>query len=159
MQQQFVSLIFHGLWLRSPGPFSPGLHLKEQHFLGMLFWKKYTMSLKIFTLNWPSLLTFHGPKKVMWLSLNKWRSPYKLGSEWSNTMDVTQKSKTQEFLLVQQVKHVALSLLWLWSLLGCGFDLWPRNFHMLWVQSNKTKQNFKTLKNTESRSRLHECKF
>ena len=33
-------------------------------------------------------------------------------------------------LVVQQVKDLALSLQWLWSLLWHGFDPWPRNFHM-----------------------------
>ena len=30
--------------------------------------------------------------------------------------------------MAQQVKDLALPLLW------CGFNPWPRNFHMLWVQ-------------------------
>ena len=33
----------------------------------------------------------------------------------------------------QWVKDPALSLQWLGLLLWCGFDPWPRNFHMLWV--------------------------
>ena len=39
--------------------------------------------------------------------------------------------------MAQRVKDLVLSLLWLRSLLGRGFDPWPRNFHMPWVQSNK----------------------
>ena len=42
-------------------------------------------------------------------------------------------------LVVQWVKDPALSLQrrrsWLWR----GFDLWPGNFHMPWVQSEKNK--------------------
>ena len=33
-------------------------------------------------------------------------------------------------LVAQWVKHPPLSRLWLWLLLLCGFDPWPRNFHM-----------------------------
>ena len=36
-------------------------------------------------------------------------------------------------LVAYQVKGPALSLLWLGSLLRCGFDPWPGNFGMLWV--------------------------
>ena len=38
---------------------------------------------------------------------------------------------------VQQVKHLVMSLLWLRLLLWYGFDPWPRDFHMLWVQPKK----------------------
>ena len=40
----------------------------------------------------------------------------------------------------QQVKDLALSLLWLWLLLKRGFNPWPGNFWRLWIQL-KTKQN------------------
>ena len=33
-------------------------------------------------------------------------------------------------LMAPQIKDLALSLLWLWLLLWCGFDPWPRNFCM-----------------------------
>ena len=36
--------------------------------------------------------------------------------------------------VVQLVKDPTLSQQWLRSLLWCGFDPWPGNFHMLWVQ-------------------------
>ena len=34
--------------------------------------------------------------------------------------------------MVQQVKDLVLSLLWLGLLLRRGFDPWPSNFQMLW---------------------------
>ena len=40
-------------------------------------------------------------------------------------------------LVAQWVKDLALSLLWLWSLLWHEFDPWPRNFHIPWVQPKK----------------------
>lgn len=40
------------------------------------------------------------------------------------------KFKTWNFLLTQQVKDPALSLLWLTLLPWCGFDPWPESFHM-----------------------------
>ena len=42
--------------------------------------------------------------------------------------------------MASQVKDLALSLLWLWSLLSHGFDPWSGNFCMLQMQP-KTKQN------------------
>ena len=38
--------------------------------------------------------------------------------------------------VAQQVKILALSLKLLRLQLWCGFDPWPRNFHMLWAQPN-----------------------
>ena len=40
----------------------------------------------------------------------------------------------------QLVKGPALSLQWLGSLLWCGFNSWPRNFHVPRVQPNKEKK-------------------
>ena len=40
-------------------------------------------------------------------------------------------------LVAQQVKDLALSLLWYWLLLWYGFDPWPGNFHMPHVHPNK----------------------
>ena len=40
-----------------------------------------------------------------------------------------------EFPGPQQVKELALSLLW------CQFDPWPRNFHMLWAWPKKKRKN------------------
>ena len=37
--------------------------------------------------------------------------------------------------MAQQVKDLALSLLWL------KFDPWPGKFHMLWVQQKKKKKD------------------
>ena len=42
--------------------------------------------------------------------------------------------------MVQQVKDLVLSPQQLGSLLWHGFDLWPRNFHMPWVQQKKKKK-------------------
>ena len=39
-----------------------------------------------------------------------------------------------EFPGPQQVKELALSLLW------CQFDPWPRNFHMLWAWPKKKRK-------------------
>ena len=40
-----------------------------------------------------------------------------------------------------RVKDLALSLLWLWSLLWCGVDPWPGNLHVLQAQPiNKSKK-------------------
>ena len=39
--------------------------------------------------------------------------------------------------MTQWVKDPVLSLLWLWTLMWCGFSPWPRNLHMLWVQPSK----------------------
>ena len=36
--------------------------------------------------------------------------------------------------MVQWVKDLSLSRLWLWLQLCHGFDPWPGNFHMLQVQ-------------------------
>lgn len=36
--------------------------------------------------------------------------------------------------MVQQVKHLALTLRWLGLVLWHAFDLWPGNFDMLWVE-------------------------
>ena len=45
--------------------------------------------------------------------------------------------------MAQHIKDLVLSLLCLGSWLWCGFDSWPGNFRMLWVQPKK-KEN-KTL--------------
>ena len=39
--------------------------------------------------------------------------------------------------MTQWVKDLALSLLWLWLQLWCGFDPWPRNFRMPWTWPKK----------------------
>ena len=43
-------------------------------------------------------------------------------------------------LVAQQVKDPKLSLQWLKLLLCKGFDPWPRNLHMPWVQKKKKKK-------------------
>ena len=42
--------------------------------------------------------------------------------------------------MAQQVKELALSLLWRGLLLWQGFDHWPGNFLMLWMQPKKKKE-------------------
>ena len=42
--------------------------------------------------------------------------------------------------MAQWVKDLLLSLKPLGSLLWRGFDLWPRHFHMLWLQPKKTQR-------------------
>ena len=47
--------------------------------------------------------------------------------------------------MVQQVKDLVLSLLWLWVLLWHEFDPWPGNFHRPWAgpkNHNEMKQSF-----------------
>ena len=50
--------------------------------------------------------------------------------------------------MVQQVKDLALSLLWLGLLLWHGFDPWPRSFYMLkaWPKKKKKKLRLKEVK-------------
>ena len=43
--------------------------------------------------------------------------------------------------MAQQFKDLALSLLWVWLLLWCGFDPWPKNFYMLQVRPGSNKNN------------------
>ena len=47
--------------------------------------------------------------------------------------------------MAQWVKDLVLSLQWLGLLLWCGFDPWPRNFHMLEVQPKKKKKNLENI--------------
>ena len=44
--------------------------------------------------------------------------------------------------MAQWVKDLALSLQWLGPLLWCGFNPWPRNFHMPWAWPKKKKKKF-----------------
>ena len=57
-------------------------------------------------------------------------------------------SRTMEFPGGSQVEDLALTRLGLWLLLWCGFDPWPRNLYMPWVQPKKKKK--KKLINLES---------
>ena len=56
----------------------------------------------------------------------------------------------QSFLVAQWVKDLALSLLWLRSLLWYKFDLWSGNFHMLKVRPNQTPTKKKQRKKENS---------
>ena len=47
--------------------------------------------------------------------------------------------------MAQQVKELALTLLWLWLQLWCRFSPWPRNCHMLQVWPEKKKKKKKKL--------------
>ena len=46
----------------------------------------------------------------------------------------------KEFPCGSASKHLALSLLWLRSLLWRGFGPWPQNLHVLWVQPKVNKK-------------------
>ena len=62
------------------------------------------------------------------------------------------KKCSRSFLVAQQVKDPALSLLRLRSLLWHGFDPWSRNLHALWVRqkrNKKQKHNVSRLISTE----------
>ena len=50
--------------------------------------------------------------------------------------------------MAQQVKDLVLSLQWRSSMLWCGLDLWPRNFHMLqaWPKKGKVKSKIPLIK-------------
>ena len=52
--------------------------------------------------------------------------------------------------MAQQVKDLALSWQWLWLLLYCRFDPWPRKFHMLWTLSKKKKKRYCQCNNVET---------
>ena len=56
------------------------------------------------------------------------------------------RKKKRRSPLPQQVKDLALSLQHLGSLLWCGFDPWPRNFHMPRVQPKKKRRTEKKIK-------------
>ena len=45
--------------------------------------------------------------------------------------------------MAQGVRDLVLSLQWLESLLWHGFDSWPRNFHIPWVQPKKKRKEKK----------------
>ena len=47
-------------------------------------------------------------------------------------------------LVAPWFKDVALSLLWLGSLLCHSFDAWPRNFHTPWVWQKKREREKET---------------
>ena len=47
--------------------------------------------------------------------------------------------------MAQHVKDLVLLLLWLRLLLWRGFDPWPENFHMTWVQEKEKKKQTLTL--------------
>ena len=50
-------------------------------------------------------------------------------------------------LMVQWVKELTLSPLWLWLLLLYGFKHWPRNFQMLQTWPKKKKKKSPTIHN------------
>ena len=49
------------------------------------------------------------------------------------------KRSLWEFPVAQWVKDLSLSLQWLGLPLWCGFDPWPRNFHILKKKQKKKK--------------------
>ena len=56
------------------------------------------------------------------------------------------ESTSWSSLVAQWVKDLALSLLWLGSLMWCGFHPWPGNFCTLWEQPKKKKKRKKRKK-------------
>ena len=50
---------------------------------------------------------------------------------FSKLATLQKKNKLRSSFMAQRVKDLTLSLHQLESLLQCGFDPWPRNFHML----------------------------
>ena len=62
-----------------------------------------------------------------------------------NSMKILQNIKSRSSLVAQQVKDLALLLLWLWLLLWCRFDPWPGNLCMLWVWPKKKIKNRTTI--------------
>ena len=54
------------------------------------------------------------------------------------------KLSFQEFPGGLVVKDPVLSLWWLGSLMRCGFDSWPGNFCILYVQQKKKKKKLRS---------------
>lgn len=48
----------------------------------------------------------------------------------------------------QRIQDPVLSLLWLQSLMWCGFDSWPGNFHMAWACPKNKNSDLNKPKNT-----------
>ena len=59
-----------------------------------------------------------------------------MGQEREEKIWIEIKGYDQEFLCGLAVKDLALSRLWV------GFDLWPGNFHMLWVRPKNKKEDY-----------------
>ena len=59
-------------------------------------------------------------------------------------METKKKELILSSLVAQWVKDLAVSVMWLGSVLWHGprFDPWPGNFCMLWVQPKKKKADF-----------------
>ena len=49
--------------------------------------------------------------------------------------------------MAQWVKDLALSLLWLMSLLSCGFNPWPGKFCMIYAQPKRKERKEKKIQN------------
>ena len=64
----------------------------------------------------------------------------------SNKKKKKEKEKERSSLVTQQVKDLALSLLWFWLLPRLRFSPWLRNFHMLKVQPKRKKKKNSILK-------------
>ena len=67
--------------------------------------------------------------------------------EWPKKMGKNKKKKigSRSSLVAQHVKDLVVLLLWLRLLLWRGFDPWPENFHMTWVQEKEKKKQTLTL--------------
>ena len=114
-------------------------------------------------LGWKHLSLSHSPSGTTWLA-----KPMKHRTETENVaiaqtgkmrfqpptcLKVSMMKNNPIFLsslVVQWVKDLALSLLWLQSLLWRGFYPWPGNFRMLWVPPSPKKSNFLKWANVHS---------
>ena len=67
--------------------------------------------------------------------------------EWPKKMGKNKQKKigSRSSLVAQHVKDLVVLLLWLRLLLWRGFDPWPENFHMTWVQEKEKKKQTLTL--------------
>ena len=76
------------------------------------------------------------PRKVACLESSQLH-PHLLGQAQSSRKSLWvchRELDMEEFLVAQWIRDLALSLQWLRSLPWHGFDPWPGNFHITWVQ-------------------------
>lgn len=114
--------------------------------------KGSSVPLQLFSPNFPISLSaagwssLPGQKKILKTRKMSLFSPFKMvmGSNrralwiiYLNTTTVKHSKVFEDFPAAQWVMDLALALLWLRSLLWLGFDPWPGNFCILWVQPKK----------------------
>ena len=78
------------------------------------------------------------PKSEDGVNVN-WYSHY--GRQCRGSLKKQKNLRRQVPLWCSGLRIEHWSLWWLGLMLWCGFNLWPRNFHMPWAWPNKTKQN------------------